>query len=314
MKLRLGTRGSLLARTQSEHVANRLRAHGHDVELVIIETAGDRDLTSAFVDIGTLGIFVREIERQLVDGGVDVAVHSFKDLPTTGPTELVIAAVPERGDPADVVVARPSAIDPEARDLTRLGTGARVGTSSTRRRAQLASLRPDLVCVPLRGNVPTRLRKIREGVCDAALLAAAGLERLRGTGADAPDLGGLVVRRLPPDRFVPAPAQGALAVQTRRDREDVLAAVRAIDDPSLAGPIRTERSLLARVEGGCDLPFGAWAEPSGEWVRLVAGLEVDGTFRLIDIRGNDPDDLAECAWSELRAPADATSAPPRMRP
>ncbi|MFN8179195.1 MAG: hydroxymethylbilane synthase [bacterium] len=301
MKLRLGTRGSLLARTQSGHVAKRLEAHGHVVEPVIIETAGDRDLTSPFGEIGTFGVFVREIERQLEDGTIDVAVHSYKDVPTKGPATLVIAAVPERRDPADVVVARPEAMRSEPLDLVGLVSGARVGTSSARRRAQLSSLRGDLVSVAMRGNVPTRLRKVRDGACDATLLAAAGLERLQESGAGAPDLEGLVIRRLAPDRFVPAPAQGALAVQVRRDRADVVAAVRALDDPRLAAAIRAERALLARVEGGCDLPFGAWAEPVAGSIRLVAGLEVDGVFRFVELRGDDPDALAGSAWAELGA-------------
>jgi hydroxymethylbilane synthase len=236
-----------------------------------------------------------------VDGAIDVAVHSFKDLPTKGPQELMVAAVPERRDPADVVVARADAFRAEPMELLELVAGARVGTSSARRRAQLASLREDLVAVAMRGNVPTRLRKVRDGAYDATLLAAAGLERLAGSEDGAPDLEGLVLRRLPPDRFVPAPAQGALAVQVRRDRADVIEAVRALDDPRLAAALRAERALLARVEGGCDLPFGAWAEPVRDGIRLVAGLEVDGTFRIVERRGEDPDALAEAAWVELGA-------------
>jgi hydroxymethylbilane synthase len=263
------------------------------VELVVVETAGDLDRTRAFADIGAFGVFVREIEHCLVQRTVDLAVHSYKDLPTRErPPELVVAAVPERRDAADVLLARPGAVDPAGDDLLGLVLGARVGTSSARRRAQLASLRPDLVAVPLRGNVPTRVRKVREGACDAALLAAAGLARLAGA-EDAPDLAGLVVRRLPPDRFVPAPAQGALAVQVRADRADVVQAVREIDDPSVARALDAERALLRLVEGGCDLPFGAWAEAAADGsLRLVAGLEVDGAFRRASRRGRDPEELA----------------------
>lgn len=310
MKLRLGTRGSRLARTQSGHVAERLRARGHEVELVIVETAGDRDRTSAFADIGTFGIFVREIERHLVDRSVDVAVHSFKDVPTKGrPEELIIAAVPERRDAADVLLIRPEAVDPAADDPLGLVRGARVGTSSARRRAQIAALRPDLATVPFRGNVTTRVRKLRAGECEATLLAAAGLARL-ADGPEALDLEGIVLRRLPPDRFVPAPAQGALALQVRADREDVIRAVREIDDPHVACALVAERELLRLVEGGCDLPFGAWAETdaSGEGLRLVAGLEVDGEFRRVIRRGKEPEALALAVWAELHGrPAPAAA-------
>jgi hydroxymethylbilane synthase len=296
--LRLGTRGSLLARTQSEWVAARLRGRGHDVELVIIETDGDRDVTSAFADIGTFGVFVREIERLLEEDDIDVAVHSYKDMPTKGPADLVVAAVPERRDAADVLVARPEAVDPDADDVLGLVRGARVGTSSARRRAQIASLRPDLRSLPFRGNVTSRVRKLREGGCDATLLAAAGLDRLRD--ARGIDLDGLVVRRLPPEQFVPAPAQGALAVQVRVAREDVRRAVRTIDDPGLGAPIRAERSLLARVEGGCDLPFGAHARTmDGGDLELFAGLEVDGLFRRVRAAGDDPETVAAEAWERL---------------
>lgn len=298
MRLRLGTRGSLLARTQSGHVADRLRANGHDVELVIIETAGDRDRTSAFADIGTFGIFVREIERHLVDGDVEFAVHSFKDMPTRGrPDELIIAAVPERRDAADVLLARPDALDP-ADPVLGLARGARVGTSSARRRAQLAALRPDLALGPLRGNVPTRVRKVREGAYDATLLAAAGLDRL-STGPEALDLEGVVVRRLDPDRFVPAPAQGAIALQVRADRAEVVAAVRALDDPAVTAALAAERTLLGLVEGGCDLPFGAHAHAAGGTLRLVAVLETDGVLRRTEQAGTSPEALARAAWAEL---------------
>jgi hydroxymethylbilane synthase len=156
------------------------------------------------------------------------------------------------------------------------------------------------------------VRKVREGACDATLLAAAGLERLRDAGDGAPDLEGLVTRRLPPDRFVPAPAQGALALQARHDRADVLAALGDLDLASLARAIRAERALLARVEGGCDLPFGAFCESAGDSLRLVAGLEVDGAFQRVDVRGSDPEALAASAWSDLRG--DAVAARPRSRP
>jgi hydroxymethylbilane synthase len=197
-----------------------------------------------------------------------------------------------------VLVARPDAVDASATDLLGLTRGARVGTSSARRRAQITALRPDLRPMPLRGNVPTRVRKLREGECDATLLATAGLERLRE--ANAIDLEGLILRRLPPDEFVPAPAQGALAAQVRAQRTDVLRAVRAIDDPRVTAAICAERLLLARVEGGCDLPFGAHARglDRGD-LELFAGLEVDGEFRRVHVAGEDPAGVAAAAWQRL---------------
>ncbi|HUL80865.1 MAG TPA: hydroxymethylbilane synthase, partial [Gammaproteobacteria bacterium] len=184
--LRLGTRGSDLARTQSTTIADALRAAGHDVELTIIKTAGDRDQSASFGSIGAQGVFVREIEQALVARRIELAVHSFKDLPTQSPAELVIGAVPKRVDPADLLLVRAGEIAGNATDWLPLRPGARVGTSSARRRVWLAHFRPDLDILPLRGNVPTRIKRLRAGDFDAILLAAAGVERLR----DGPALDG----------------------------------------------------------------------------------------------------------------------------
>jgi len=177
VKLRIGTRGSALALAQSTDVAARLRSFGHEPELVIVSTAGDRVTDRAFTDVGSFGVFVRELASALLDGTIDAAVHSYKDVPSRMPAGLTIAAVPERLDAADVLLVRRDAIAPESGGIP-LAHGARVGTSATRRRALLLDARPDLVPGLLRGNVPTRVRSLAEGRFDAIVLAAAGLERL----------------------------------------------------------------------------------------------------------------------------------------
>ena len=179
-KLRLGTRGSELARTQSGTVAAELERLGMAVELTIIKTSGDQNTTSTFASIGPQGVFVREIEQALVEKRIELAVHSFKDLPTRSPDELVIGAVPKRVDPADLLLVRERALAGSALDWLPLPHGARVGTASARRRVWLAHFRPDLAIEPLRGNVPTRIRKLHERRLDAIVLAAAGVDRLRG--------------------------------------------------------------------------------------------------------------------------------------
>ncbi|HVJ30641.1 MAG TPA: hydroxymethylbilane synthase, partial [Gammaproteobacteria bacterium] len=229
-KLRLGTRGSELARTQSSTVAAALERLGFAVELTIIKTSGDQNTTGMFASIGPQGVFVREIEQALVERRIELAVHSFKDLPTKSPPELVVAAVPARVDPADLLLVRRDAIADEGDDWLPLKAGARVGTASARRRAWLTHRRPDLVIEPLRGNVPTRVRRLEEGNFDAIVLAAAGVERLQAEQRLGSALAGVTVLRLDPKRFVPAPAQGALAIQCRRDDARVLAALTSIDD------------------------------------------------------------------------------------
>jgi len=299
--LKLGTRGSDLARTQSTTVADALRAAGHDVELTIIKTAGDRDQTSQFGSIGAQGVFVREIEQALVEGRIELAVHSFKDLPTTSPEVLVIGAVPKRVDPADLLLVRSDALAGSATDWLPLKRGARVGTSSARRRVWLAHFRHDLAIAPLRGNVPTRIRRLREGDFDAILLAAAGVERLRDGPALEGALDGVTVIRLDPQRFVPAPAQGALAIQCRRDDARVLAALAAIDDAPSRAAVTAERDALARAEGGCDVAFGAYCSSVGGEHELVAMLERGGNVHVAAVTGADPGTLGAAAWTKLDA-------------
>ena len=300
-KLRLGTRGSELARTQSGTVAAALERLGFAVELTIIKTSGDQNTTSAFASIGPQGVFVREIEQALVERQIELAVHSFKDLPTKSPPELVIAAVPARVDPADLLLVRHDALVGNAEDWLPLKIGARVGTASARRRAWLTHFRPDLVIEPLRGNVPTRVRRLEEGTFDAIVLAAAGVERLQAEQRLGSALAGITVLRLDPKRFVPAPAQGALAIQCRRDDARVLAALAAIDDAPSRAAVTAERDALARAEGGCDVAFGAYCSSVGGEHELVAMLERGGNVHVAAVTGADPGTLGAAAWTKLDA-------------
>jgi hydroxymethylbilane synthase len=305
--LRLGTRGSDLARTQSTTVADALRAAGHDVELTIIKTAGDRDQTGAFGSIGAQGVFVREIEQALVERRIELAVHSFKDLPTTSPAELVIGAVPRRVDAADLLLVRSDRLEGGAHDWLPLPVGARVGTASARRRVWLAHFRPDLAILPLRGNVPTRLRRLRDGDFDAILLAAAGVDRLRAGPALDGAFEGLTVLRLDPQRFVPAPAQGALAVQCRRDDARVREALVALDHPASHAAVSAERDALQRAEGGCDIAFGAYfvhgdqdaGRRPGAQHELLGMHERGGKVRAARVRGRDASTLGAELWAKL---------------
>lgn len=270
MTLRLGTRASLLATTQSGRVAAALEALGHPCELVTISTLGDRVTDKPFAEVGAPGVFVREIEQALLDGTIDLAVHSYKDLPTASPEGLVIAAVSERLDPADVLVVDERSLVAANPGELPLPSGARVGTSSSRRVALLRDLRPDLEMAPLRGNVPTRLSKCLAEPLDAIVLAASGLERL-GAAADS-HLEGLHVQRLSPELFVPAPSQGALAVQVRAESE-ALAIVARLDRPQDRAAAEAERAVLRGLEGGCQTAIGAWLQWSGERCTLHGAME-----------------------------------------
>jgi len=299
--LRLGTRGSDLARTQSGTIATALERLGLAVELAIIKTSGDQNTTSSFASIGPQGVFVREIEQALVERRIDFAVHSFKDLPTTSPAELTIAAVPPRVDPADLLLVRREALTGAADDWLPIKAAARVGTASARRRAWLRHFRPDLVIEPLRGNVPTRVRRLEEGRFDAIVLAAAGVERLQAEQRLGSALADVAVLRLDPARFVPAPAQGALAVQCRRDDARVLDALARLDHAQSRAAVTAERDALARAEGGCDVAFGAYCIASDGHHELTAMLERAGVLRSARVRGADPAVLGAAAWAKLDA-------------
>ncbi|HWP64636.1 MAG TPA: hydroxymethylbilane synthase [Candidatus Limnocylindria bacterium] len=268
-RLRLGTRASNLARTQSAWVAERLReAHpGLFVELVPISTSGDRRSEGRLANVGGKGLFLKEIEDALLAGEVDFAVHSMKDVPAALPAGLALAAVPPRADARDVVIGTRGA------GLTGLRQGARVGTSSVRRRIQLLALRPDLDVVVLRGNVETRLARVRDGTLDAVVLAAAGLARL--------GLGKVDAVPLEPADFLPAVGQGALALEYRADDVAVGARLDAIGDPDATAAVAAERGFLAGIGGDCSTPLAAHAWLSGGEVVLRAMVaDEQGTHRL----------------------------------
>jgi len=293
MKLRIGTRSSLLATTQSMRIADALEALGHDCELVTISTLGDQVKDKPFGEIGPPGVFVREIEKALLDGEIDLAVHSYKDLPTASPDGLVIGAIAERLDPADVLVVDERLLAEDSEAGIPLELGAKVGTSSSRRSALLLDLRPDLEIAPLRGNVPTRLEKCLHEPVSAIILAASGLERL-GSATDRYTQG-LHILRLEPEVFVPAPSQGALAVQVCRDSL-ALAAVQPLDKPRARLSVEAERAVLEGLEGGCQTAIGAWVSWKQEQCSLYGAMEhADGLHRSVAVgnRSNLPDLVAQ---------------------
>jgi hydroxymethylbilane synthase len=246
--LRLGTRRSALALAQATAVADRLRAAGHDVELVEVVTEGDRS-PAAVAAIGGTGVFVSELREQLRTHAVDVAVHSFKDLPTKPEPGISLAAVPHRADPRDALVSKDNLA------LAELPSGTRVGTGSPRRTAQLRALGLGLDVVPVRGNVDTRLGKVASGELDAVVVAAAGLQRL-GRIEAASEI-------LDPGQMLPAPAQGALAIECRTGEADLAHALaEVLDDDVVRAAVHAERALLATLEAGCSAPVGALADVS----------------------------------------------------
>jgi len=247
----IASRGSQLALWQARWVSARLASLGHQCRIEIIKTTGDKITDVPLAKVGTKGLFTKEIEEALLDGRADLAVHSLKDLPTELPEGLVLAAVPEREDPRDAVVGR---------RLADLPAGARVGTSSLRRSAQLRKLRPDLTIESVRGNLDTRLRKLDEGQYNAILLAAAGLKRL--------GWGDRIAEILPAEIMCPAVGQGALAIETRGAGAG-FDAVQAMDHADTHAAVLAERGVLSALGGGCQVPIGAHATVEGGWVRLL---------------------------------------------
>jgi len=283
--LRIGTRGSRLALAQAREVADALSVSGVETELVTITTAGDRGADPASDPAGVKGLFVTEIVRTLLDGEIDLAVHSAKDLPAGDDDGVVIAAVPERSSALDVLVTRDGDLPP----------GALVGTSSIRRQAQVFRWRPDVLVKDLRGNVDTRLRKLEEGEADALIIAAAGLLRL-----------GVVPEHVAPmslAEMVPAPGQGCLAVQARAWDDATIQTLSALDHAPSRIALETERGLMARLGGGCALPLGAFAEPSPRGVQMLAiALSPDGSrIARTEVDGATPDEVAELAALDLSA-------------
>ena len=252
----IGTRGSALARWQADHIAAELgRLHpGLEVVREIIVTEGDRFQSGPVIDVGGKGVWVKEIEEALLSGAIDLAVHSLKDVPAALAPGLALAAIPRRADPRDVLVAR------EGQSLRSLAAGSRVGTSSLRRVCQLRALRPDVSVEMLRGNVDTRLRKVADGVVDAAILAAAGLDRL--------GLSARITERLSPDDMLPAIGQGALAIETRAGDPRIVPLCRALADRDAEVTVAAERALLAGLGAGCRTPVAGYAVVDGDVVVL----------------------------------------------
>jgi len=279
--MRLGTRASRLALAQSRWVADQLgRCHpGLAVELVPITTTGDRRSDGRLADVGGKGLFLKEIEEALLAGSVDFAVHSMKDVPATLPPGLALAAVPVRADARDVVVGT------RGRGLAGLGSGARVGTASVRRRVQLLARRPDLDIVLLRGNVETRLGRVQDGTLDAVVLAAAGLARLGLADVDAV--------ALDPEELLPAVGQGALALEHRRADGMIRARLDAIADADATVAVAAERGFLTGIGGDCDTPLAAHARVRGDTVELQAMVADQAGTRRLDERGSA--DRAEAA-------------------
>ncbi len=263
--LRLGTRGGALALWQAREAA-RLIAGAHPgvaIEIQIIHTTGDRDWSAPIAELGGAGVFTREIEQALRGRTIDIAIHSLKDLPTRLAGDLTLAAVLERADPRDALVAPPGA------RLAALRPHARLGTSSPRRRAQVLACRPDLVALDVRGNVPTRIEKLDRGEYDALLLAAAGLHRL--------GIQHRIAEYVEPGVIMPAPGQGAIAIEARAGDADVLALVAAIDHAPTRLATTAERACLARLEGGCQVPVGVLAAWAGRRLSIAATVaSLDG--------------------------------------
>jgi hydroxymethylbilane synthase len=306
---RIGSRGSQLALWQAEHIAGQLRGQGHEVEIEIIKTTGDKITDVPLAKVGTKGMFTKEIEEALAAGAVDLAVHSLKDLPTELAPGFEIAAITRREDARDAFLSR------HFDSVSELPQRARVGTSSLRRQAQLLALRPDLVMIPLRGNVDTRLRKLEDGEYDAILLAAAGLARLGRRER--------VRSVLAPNVVCPAPGQGALAIEIRAGDEEVRRGIAFLDHAESRAATGCERELLRVLGGGCQVPIGALATASSAGLEMTAVVaRPDGSELIREFqRGTDPQELgrrvgeallqrgAEEILRELYAPQNIAPAP-----
>jgi hydroxymethylbilane synthase len=255
-RLRIGSRGSQLALWQANHVAGLLRGRGHEVRIEVIKTTGDKITEVALSMVGTKGMFTKEIEEALADGRVDLAVHSLKDVPTELARGFELAAIMEREDPRDAFVSLQYAA------LSSLRGGARVGTSSLRRQAQLKAMRPDLEVQSLRGNVDTRLQKLESGEYDAIILAHSGLLRLQRIEH--------VREVLEPKIMCPAAGQGALVIETRKGDTSTSEALKFLDHASTRASVTCERSALNTLGGGCQVPIGAFAQVEGHVLRMQA--------------------------------------------
>ncbi len=271
MKLRLGTRGSPLALTQTNAIAQQLRDTGIDIEVIKIKTTGDKILDVPLAKIGGKGLFVKEIEEALLNNDIDLAVHSMKDMPADIPTGLKIGAIPKREDPRDALIAR------QGTTWINLPVGSRIGTSSLRRQEQLKRVRPDLIFVPLRGNLDTRMRKLSEGAVDAIILAAAGLHRMGWKDQ--------ITEYLPIDVSLPAIGQGALAIECRTADEKVDRAILFLNHAETALLVYAERALLSRLGGGCQVPIAGFSKMVDGQIELEGAVfSVDGTEAIEETR------------------------------
>jgi hydroxymethylbilane synthase len=279
--LRIGTRGSLLAKWQAEYVRKQLFARaGVEAEIVVIKTAGDKLQASPLSQIGGKGIFIKELEEALLEETIDLAVHSVKDIPTDTPSRLMFPAVCRREDVRDCLVAANGAT------LANLRQGARIGTGSLRRQAQLRHIRPDLDVRDLRGNVDTRLRKVESGEYEAVMLAKAGLDRLGWSGR--------ITETLSPEVFLPAVGQGAIAVECRLKDTEAAEVAGGLDDAESRTAIIAERALLSALHGGCQVPLGAWARiERGELVMEACVCSVDGLQYVKQRAASVPEQAAE---------------------
>lgn len=279
--VRIGSRGSALALWQANFVRASLAERcGIESEILVIKTSGDRFPQAEIASIGVKGVFIKEIEDALLRGDVDLAVHSMKDVPATVPEGLTFPAICQRDDPRDCLVSRSGA------GLNGLPAGARVGTSSVRRQAQLRRLRPDLQLVDLRGNVDTRLRKLDEGQYEAIVVAKAGLDRL--------GWGSRITEVLSPEVCLPAVAQGALGIEARSEDAELLKILSALDHAETHTAIAAERALLEEVQGGCQLPLGGWARMEAESLILDGAVfSLDGTSHTRDRIAGHPATAAE---------------------
>jgi hydroxymethylbilane synthase len=273
--IRIGSRGSQLALWQANHIAETLRKLGHEVSIEIIRTTGDRMQGIAFASVGAKGMFTKEIEDALLAETIDLAVHSLKDLPTELGAPFMLAAIPPRADARDVLVSeRYSGLD-------ALPAGARVGTSSLRRQAQLRARRPDLAYIEFRGNVDTRLTKLVQGKADAIILAAAGLERLEKTA--------VIRERFAPEVLCPAPGQGALAIECRAGDQAMHAALQPLEDADTRKAVTAERRCLAALGGGCLVPIGAYCHRVGDELLMRAVVASGDGRNVISAEGRHAD-------------------------
>ncbi len=285
-RMRIGSRGSVLAQWQANHVRDRLaREAGVEAEIVLIKTSGDRFQQAHVSQIGMKGVFIKELEDALVDDRVDFAVHSMKDVPTEIPAGLAFPAICKREEVRDCLVAA------QRLKLAELPAGARVGTSSLRRQSQLRHCRPDLELLELRGNVDSRLRKVERGDYDAIVLAKAGLDRLGWSER--------ITEVISTDISLPAVGQGALGIEARADDPEVLEVLALLDHADTRLGVTAERALLAELEGGCQVPLGAWGRiENGELVLDACVLSIDGVD-YIRRRAAGPDQQAEALGREL---------------